>query len=110
MKRFPQRTRQSDGYFKTVPAGQFELSLQGSRTHYSAPQGELAKLSDYATVEAAIFRVGGGWVVPAREGWEFDWVAMFEAPPEPFYTSVAGYVPQHTVRQIIRDLEGLEEK
>lgn len=50
----------------TIKAGDYELSIQGSKFHYSTPKTYLDNIQEYEKVELLISK-DGEWVIPKED-------------------------------------------
>lgn len=111
MKTFRQRLRRITGeefvfYCERLRAGNFSVSIQCSRYHYSVPRDNIRDPKEYTEYEVAIFDKKGHWWHPEKNKKikNTEWAKLFETGG---HTSVAGYVPGRLVQKILNTLETL---
>lgn len=89
-----------------ISVGNYMLSLQGSRTHYSIPREYLENIQDYKSVEVAIFKENSSWVDPKDEDVfsDFKDIELLLGHFEDGANPVGGQVPIGLVNDFIEFL------
>lgn len=86
-----------------IKFGEWTLSVQASRTHYSSPRKDGYALHECSAVEVGLWPEDGKFSCPSRAGIEgFD--DLWENPDRED-AGVAGYVPLQKVKDLILLLE-----
>lgn len=95
------RRTEDPKYFTTVIAGDFELSIQGSNTHYCEPK-EIVDASQYKSLEMAIFKSSGEWVQVRKESILKDFPRINELidRTEEGESPVSYYVPVDLIQDL----------
>ncbi len=100
--RLPSESNSLAFHFSHVEIGDFSLSIQASKFHYSSPRETLPNADDYETFELAIF-------------FKQKWVNIQDFPLlEEFYPlfehdSVAGYVERETIIKLVDILQTIAD-
>lgn len=91
---------------KTSEGQSFALSVQGSRTHYCKPRAELAKLTDYESVEIGMWGEGNSPVIAVARPQCPEWLQPsdvgFIHVKNNLRDNVVGWVP---VADLVADLD-----
>ena len=95
------RRTEDPKYFTTVIAGDFELSIQGSNTHYCEPK-EVVDASQYKRLEMAIFKSSGEWVQVRKESIlkDFPRIGELAACTQQGECPVSSYVPVDLIQDL----------
>ena len=89
----------------------YDISIQGSATHYSEPRAYLENIGDYVSVEVALFSKNGEWLNPKDDALFIGFTGLEELQElyEEGRTAVGGYVPLALLESLLLFLAGKEQ-
>lgn len=88
-------------YLNRITAGDYQISIQASDSHYCTPRRTLENLEEYDTMEIAIFQ-NGEWVQP-RNDEKFQQFPRYEELVDHYEEgdcAVGGFVPVDLIQDL----------
>lgn len=96
------RQREDKSYFQFLKAGDFELSIQASSSHYCEPRENYLDPEDYTEFEMAIFKGSREWVQVREELILKDFPRIDEliGCTEEGESPISSYVPANLIQDL----------
>lgn len=94
--------------FHRLELGNFELSVQASRTHYCTPRETLPSAEDYFEFEVGLFE-NGRWVNPTLDERFNPVIAYLRKHWEDGPTGVGAYVPSEIIQTLYEFVQDMPQ-